>query len=91
MVMFQVILGEHAEKLKPDTRAAVIRSGLTELAMALRELPLVAPQMSQVQRNQIRISLCEAIGSLDTVDGIAEGKDPRGDQVRKAYAQGRAS
>jgi len=72
--MFEIITAERLgdPKISTAARLSVIRAGLHDLAMALRELPVVLPEMSGLQRAQVRLELCDAIRRLDETEGLIE-------------------
>lgn len=70
--MFEMITrAPEGSELSARTRAAVISTGISQIATACRELATVAPQMSQVQRNLVRLAMCDAIKTLDEVEDVA--------------------
>lgn len=65
--MFGIILAEPKPgepQLKQETRQLVIKGGLAELNMALRQLPHVLPEMSAVQIAFIKIAISEAVNAI---------------------------
>lgn len=87
--MFEIITraGSAAAPLAADTRAAVVRAGLYSLTSGLRDLPVVVPEMSKVQRAQVRLALCEAIGAMDAAEDQCEAVE----RVAQAAATGSLS
>lgn len=66
--VFEVVTLAKAGELKPETRRAVIRANLALLRAGARELVKVLPEMSQVDRNMMRLAFCEAIAELDAFE-----------------------
>lgn len=52
----------------PDTRAALIRGGVWSLVSELRYLPAALNGMTEVQRNVLKLALCEAVGNVDAFE-----------------------
>lgn len=97
--MFGIILAETKAgepQLSYATRQAVIRAALTELHMGLRQLPHVAPEMSAVQIQQMKLTLGQAVRELyeveqhlDSVRRVTEARraaDPRERAAQEAEA-----
>lgn len=65
--MFGIILAEEKPgdtPLSQEIRQVVIKGGLADLNVALRQLPHVLPEMSAVQIAFIKIALSEAVNAL---------------------------
>lgn len=70
--------------LAPATRASVMRAALQQLTLGLRELPVVAPEMSKLQRAQVELELRTAVGAMaeaeqqiEAVQRVAEAEAAR--------------
>lgn len=66
-MMFEVVTRGPTE-LKPETRRAVIRADLAILRAGCTALGMVLAETDRVQRNMMRLALCEAIAELDRFD-----------------------
>lgn len=51
-----------------DLRATLIRAGVWSVVIELRHMPAALRDMSEVQRNVLKLALCEAVGEIDTFE-----------------------
>lgn len=67
--MFKVITGaKPGEQLQPATTRAVLNASIATIGAELREAVKVLPLLDQVQRNRLKLALCETVSAINTFE-----------------------
>lgn len=76
--MFAIVTGSQPADLQPETRKKIVKASLECVFRELRDLVVVLPEMTYVQRMQLKAALCECVGSVDCFEEIARVPDLHG-------------